>query len=103
MESIEPYNFADAVDFQTAYLSGYLADKYDVTVEQSVERANARVKKSTEQAFAATVQGYATVTPESCSGSPCKRQGKVCAVSGVAAQYHLGGAALYLCHERADG
>ena len=67
MESIEPYNFADAVDFQTAYLSGYLADKYDVTVEQSVERANARVKKSTEQAFAATVQGYATVTPESCS------------------------------------
>lgn len=67
MESIEPYNFADAVDFQTAYLSGYLADKYDVTVEQSVERANARVKKSTEQAFAATVQGYATVMPESSS------------------------------------
>lgn len=67
MESIEPYNFADAVDFQTAYLSGYLADKYDVTAEQSIERANARVKKSTEQAFAATVQGYATVTPESCS------------------------------------
>ena len=67
MESIEPYNFADAVDFQTAYLSGYLADKYDVTAEQSVERANARVKKSTEQAFAATVQGYATVTPESSS------------------------------------
>ena len=67
MESIEPYNFADAVDFQTAYLSGYLADKYDVTAEQSVERANARVKKSTEQAFAATVQGYATVMPESSS------------------------------------
>lgn len=67
MESIEPYNFADAVDFQTAYLSGYLADKYDVTAEQSIERANARVKQSTEQAFAATVQGYATVMPESSS------------------------------------
>lgn len=65
MESIEPYNFADAVDFQTAYLAGYFADKYDVTAEQSVERANERVKGSTEEAFASTVQGYATVTTES--------------------------------------
>ncbi len=65
MESIELYNFADAVDFQTAYLAGYFADKYDVTAEQSVERANERVKRSTEEAFASTVQGYATVTTES--------------------------------------
>ena len=65
MESIEPYDFSDAVDFQTAYLAGYLADKYDVDAEESVERANARVKKSTEDAFAVTVQGYATVTTES--------------------------------------
>lgn len=65
MESIEPYDFSAAVDFQTAYLAGYLADKYDVDAEESVERANARVKKSTEDAFAATVQGYATVTTES--------------------------------------
>lgn len=65
MESIEPYNFADAVDFQTAYLAGYFADKYDVTAEQSVERANERVKGSTEEAFASTVLGYATVTTES--------------------------------------
>lgn len=64
MESIEPYNFNEAVDFQTAYLSGYLADKYDVDAEQSVSRANERIKKSTEQAFADTVKGYTTVTPE---------------------------------------
>ena len=31
MESIEPFKFEDAVDFKTAYLAGYLADKYDVT------------------------------------------------------------------------
>ena len=67
MESIEPYDFSDAVDFKTAYLAGYLADKYDVDAEQSIERANARVKRSTEEAFAATVQGYATVTAESSS------------------------------------
>ena len=65
MESIEPFNFGEAVDFQTAYLSGYLADRYDVTAEQSIDRANERVRFSTEQAFRDTVQGYTSVTPES--------------------------------------
>ncbi len=63
MESIEPFNLAEAVDFQTAYLAGYLADKYDVDAEHSIERANERIKRSTEDAFASTVQGYTTVTP----------------------------------------
>lgn len=67
MESIEPFNCAEAVDFQTAYLAGYLTDKYDVTAEESIDRANERVKKSTEQAFAETVIGYETVTAENTS------------------------------------
>jgi len=61
MESIEPFHIADAVDFQTAYLSGFLADKYDVDAEASIERANQRIKKSTEEAFAETVTGYTSV------------------------------------------
>ena len=64
MESIEPYRFEDAVDFETAYLSGFFADKYDVDSEQSVSRANERIRKSTEDAFAATVHGYSSVTTE---------------------------------------
>ena len=64
MESIEPFDFSEAVPFQTAYLAGYMADKYDVTAEESLERANERVKRSTEDAFATTVTGYDTVTPE---------------------------------------
>ena len=64
MESIEPFDFSEAVDFQTAYLSGFFADKYDVDSEQSVSRANERIRKSTEEAFAATVRGYTTVVPE---------------------------------------
>ena len=64
MESIEPYNFNEAVDFQTAYMAGYLADKYDVTAEESIGRANQRIKTSTEQAFRSTVQGYTTVMAE---------------------------------------
>ena len=65
MESIEPFIIGDAVDFQTAYLSGYLADKYDVDAEASIGRANERIKKSTEEAFAETVQGYSSVVPVS--------------------------------------
>jgi len=64
MESIEPYNFNEAVDFQTAYMAGFLADKYDVTAEQSIDRANQRIKRSTEDAFRSTVQGYTTVVTE---------------------------------------
>ncbi len=65
MESVEPYDWKDAKDFQTAYLAGYLADKYDVDDKQSVERANQRLKESTENAFRKTVKGYDTVTTES--------------------------------------
>ncbi len=63
MESIEPFDFSEAVDFQTAYLAGYLADKYDVDSEASIGRANERIKKSTEEAFASTVVGYSSVVP----------------------------------------
>ena len=64
MESLEPFNFADAVDFQTAYLAGYLADKYDVDADASRVRANERIKQSTEAAFAQTVRGYSSVVTE---------------------------------------
>ena len=67
LESIEPFDLSEAVDFQTAYLAGYLADKYDVDSEQSIQRANERIKKSTEDAFASTVQGFVTVSPEAAS------------------------------------
>ena len=65
MESIEPYDISDAVDFQTAYLSGFFADKYDVDANNSITRANDRIRRSTEEAFASTVIGYNTVTPVS--------------------------------------
>ena len=65
MESIEPFDFSQAVDFQTAYLAGYLADKYDVDAEESIDRANERVRRSTEQALADTVIGYHSVIPQS--------------------------------------
>lgn len=67
MESLEPFDMAGAVDFESAYLAGYMAERYDVTAEQSIDRANQRIKRSTEELFASTVQGYSTVTPVSSS------------------------------------
>jgi len=65
MESIEPFHMEEAVDFQTAYLSGFLADRYDVSSQESIDRANQRIKQSTEDAFVSTVQGYSSVIPVS--------------------------------------
>ena len=67
IESIEPFDFSEAVDFKTAYLAGYLAYKYDVGEEKCIERANERIKQSTANAFASTVEGYATIVPEATS------------------------------------
>ena len=62
MESIEPYDITGAVPFKSAYLPGYLADKYDVDADASIDRANERIKQSTEDAFRSTVIGYTSVT-----------------------------------------
>ena len=64
MEAIEPFNYEDAALFSGAYLSGYLADKYDVSAEESIERANERVKNSTIEAFNDTTNHYTAVIPE---------------------------------------
>lgn len=62
MDSIEPYKMEDAVPFQTAYLAGYLADKYDVTEEDCMERATTRIKGSAQAEMAKTIQGFNTVS-----------------------------------------
>ncbi len=64
MESLEPFHLEDAVDFQTAYLAGYFANKYDVEAESCYPRANERIQRSASQAFRNTVKGYHTVSPK---------------------------------------
>lgn len=62
MDSVEPFDMKNAVPFQTAYLAGYLADKYDVSEEDCMTRATARIKGSTEEAFYKTVTGFDRVS-----------------------------------------
>jgi len=69
MESIEPFDLSQAVDFQTAYMAGFLADKYDVGMDASAPRANERIRASMEESLRDTIHGFATVTPEACNVS----------------------------------
>lgn len=62
MESIEPYRFEEAVPFNPAFLAGYAADRYDVTKEECVRRADKRIQNSAELSFRATIQGYQNVS-----------------------------------------
>lgn len=64
MQSIEPFDYSDAVDFQTAYLAGYFADKYDQSSADCAESANQRMRQSTVNSFMNTMLGYATCVPE---------------------------------------
>ena len=57
----------DGKQFQEAYLSGYLADKYNVDSVEAQPRANERVKKGMEQLLRNTLVGYDTVTTQSSS------------------------------------
>ena len=42
MDSIEPFNYQDLVQYNHAYLSGFLAEKYDVDENAGLERARER-------------------------------------------------------------
>lgn len=61
MDSLEPFDYGSLTAFSTAYLPGFLADKYDVTAEESSERADSRAKATVIQSLRDTVTGYETV------------------------------------------
>jgi len=64
MDSIEPFDYGKLTGFQTAYLSGYIAEKYDVGIEASKERAIKRIRNSVESQFASSLTGYSSVIKE---------------------------------------
>lgn len=75
MDSIEPYNYEELVQFSTAYLPGFLADKYDVSVDDSRKRADLRCENSLDAALRGTVHGYDTCVRVSSSSR--LRRGRV--------------------------
>lgn len=63
MESIEPFDYRMIEDFQVAYLSGFQAQRHDVSAENCQPRANERIRQSVRSIMQSTVQGYHTVVP----------------------------------------
>lgn len=65
MDSIEPFDYGDLKPFSTAFLPGFLADRYDVTVEESAKRADERCAHTVVEMLQNTVSGYTTCTIQS--------------------------------------
>ena len=62
MDAIEPFDYSEFQPFSTAYLPGYMADRYDVSLEDSRSRVDERAKNSMESELRSTVIGYTSVS-----------------------------------------
>lgn len=63
MNTIEPFDFKDMVQYNHAYLSGFYAEKYDEEGESIFKDAEERAKNSTIEAFKEkNTAGYTTTT-----------------------------------------
>lgn len=58
MESIEPFDFGEAVPFNTGYLVGYMADRYDVPLDETIGTIEERISVSALEKFKSTVRKY---------------------------------------------
>ncbi len=58
MESIEPYDYSELKPFSMAYMPGFLADKYDVSLEQCAPRADSRAVTTALALLRRSVEGY---------------------------------------------
>ena len=58
MQLIEPYHYKDITDFSMQYMSGFMAEKYDVESEDAKVVAKRRVEQVTENRLKETIGGY---------------------------------------------
>ena len=64
MDAIEPYDYNDLRAFSSAYLPGFLADRYDVSQQDSLPRIQTRAQNSAKVELRNTVKGYDAVAAE---------------------------------------
>ena len=65
MESVEPFNYSDMVPFSSSFLPGFMADIYDVSVEDTAGRIAERLINSMKENLRKTVNGYENVRIDS--------------------------------------
>ena len=91
MESLEPYDFKDAVPFKDPYLAGYVAERYDVEADECKKRAKKRAKASIKRELRDTVKGYSNRKTGFRQCEDPKGISEICTVSGVDIKYNLAG------------
>ncbi|MBM4764646.1 hypothetical protein [Bacillus sp. B15-48] len=62
MSILEPYNYHDLKDFSMSYLSGYLAEKYDMDQNDVYGRVSNIIRNNMNTLLRQTIQGYSTVS-----------------------------------------
>ncbi|MBQ8026444.1 MAG: hypothetical protein IKS27_01225 [Oscillospiraceae bacterium] len=62
MDAIEPFDYSTIKPFSSAYLPGFLAEKYDEDDRKCVDRARMRMENSTLSEIRSTVTGYESVS-----------------------------------------
>ena len=58
MDSIEPFNYDDLTTFNASYMSGFLAEKYDLDADDLLSRAEGRAKQTTQDILYNDINGY---------------------------------------------
>ena len=58
MDSIEPFDYNDLTTFNSSYMSGFLAEKYDLNADDLLSRAEGRAKQTTQDILYADIKGY---------------------------------------------
>ncbi|WP_346889715.1 DNA helicase PriA [Clostridium sp. UBA1056] len=65
MIGIEPYNYNELTGFSMKYMTGFMAEKYDVDVKEASVVTNERVKQYMSSRLSQTVTGYSNFTQNS--------------------------------------
>lgn len=60
MDKLEPFSYRELKKFQTPYLAGYLAEKYNYTDKELFPRVQKRVRGYTKSYIRSTIHGYTT-------------------------------------------
>lgn len=58
MHSIEPFDYKKLKEFSPSYLSGFLAEKYDITDEEAKQQATNRMKNTIKNLLENDITGY---------------------------------------------
>ncbi len=64
MDAIEPFDYGEMLPYSTAYMPGFIANRWDEDADACRSRAKTRMDESTVAALERTVVGYESVTPQ---------------------------------------